>query len=102
MRRITKVLLALTTLVAIGVGMVVWLIWFSPGASFPASPAPIQYDTATQLAGVSVPHHPQSLAWSADGAFLAAGAWGWGDANEGDLGTWVGTIDKTSSAPSSA
>ncbi len=34
-------------------------------------------DTPTQLARVSVPHRPNSLTWSADGSYLAAGAWGW-------------------------
>jgi len=33
-------------------------------------------DTPDQLAGVSVPGQPNSLAWSADGSYLAAGTWG--------------------------
>jgi WD40 repeat protein len=37
--------------------------------------APSQnFDTPTQLASVSVPGRPNSLAWSADGSYLAAGA----------------------------
>jgi WD40 repeat protein len=44
--------------------------------------APNQQYTPTELASVSVPHPPNSLACSADGAYLVAGAWGWGDANE--------------------
>jgi WD40 repeat protein len=35
--------------------------------------APVAYDTPTQLASVSVPSRPNSLAWSADGRYLAAG-----------------------------
>jgi len=50
--------------------------------SFLAGPKPIPNDTPTQLANVSIPHWPSALACSADGAYLAAGAWGWGDANE--------------------
>jgi WD40 repeat protein len=74
-------LLALTLLLAIAVGVAVWLIWFPPWASIPAGPAPIQYDTPTQLASVSVPGHPNSLAWSADDAYLAAGTWGTSPSN---------------------
>jgi WD40 repeat protein len=36
----------------------------------------VSLDTATQLASVSVPGLPNSLAWSADGSYLAAGTWG--------------------------
>jgi DNA-binding beta-propeller fold protein YncE len=44
--------------------------------SFLAGPAPIRYDTPTQLASISVPSGPNSLAWSADSAYLAAGTGG--------------------------
>jgi hypothetical protein len=36
----------------------------------------VNYDTPTQLASVSVSDLPNSLAWSADGNYLAAGTWG--------------------------
>jgi WD40 repeat protein len=36
----------------------------------------VSFDTPTQLASVSVPGRPSSLAWSADGSYLAAGTWG--------------------------
>jgi hypothetical protein len=39
----------------------------------------VRADTPTQLASVSVPAQPNSLAWSADGRYLAAGTWGRGD-----------------------
>jgi dipeptidyl aminopeptidase/acylaminoacyl peptidase len=70
MQRTTKVLLALTTLVAIGVGVAVWLIWLPPWG-----PATVHLEP-TRLASVSVPSEPSSLAWSADGSYLAAGSWG--------------------------
>src|SRR5438552_2190241 len=38
-----------------------------------AGAAPIPIDTPTQLASVSVPDQPYSVAWSADGSYLAAG-----------------------------
>jgi len=38
-----------------------------------AGPPPLQYDTPTELANISVPSRPFALAWSADGAYLAAG-----------------------------
>jgi DNA-binding beta-propeller fold protein YncE len=44
--------------------------------SFLAGPAPIRDVTPTQLASVSVPSRPSSLAWSADRAYLAAGTGG--------------------------
>jgi WD40 repeat protein len=37
---------------------------------------PNRYDTPTELASVPVPHGPSSLAWSADGSFVAAGTTG--------------------------
>lgn len=36
----------------------------------------VGYDTPTQLADVAVPGRANSLAWSADGNYLAAGTWG--------------------------
>jgi WD40 repeat protein len=65
------ILFALTSLVAIGVGVAVWLIWLPPWG-----PAPIQHDPLTQLASVSVPIEASSLAWSPDGRYLAAGTLG--------------------------
>jgi WD40 repeat protein len=38
-----------------------------------AGPPPLQYDKPTELANISVPSRPYALAWSADGAYLAAG-----------------------------
>jgi WD40 repeat protein len=57
------------------------LAWWSV-RSYRAGAAPNSYESPTQLASVSVPHGPNSLAWSADGAYLAAGAWGWNPAGE--------------------
>lgn len=45
-------------------------LWAYPHFFGPAQSAP------TPLASVPVPHAPNSLAWSADGVYLAAGAWG--------------------------
>ena len=63
------------------VAVLVLLAWWS-FRSFLVGAAPNAYDSPTQLASVSVPHGPNSLAWSADGAYLAAGAWGWNPAGE--------------------
>jgi len=37
----------------------------------------MKLDQPNQLTEVLVPHRPSCLAWSADGVYLAAGAWGW-------------------------
>jgi WD40 repeat protein len=39
-------------------------------------------EAPTQLASVSVPVQPNSLAWSADGSYLAAGTWGYSTTGE--------------------
>src|SRR5690242_15105093 len=44
--------------------------------SFLGGPAPVRDGTPTQLASVSVPSVPNSLAWSADGTYLTAGTRG--------------------------
>jgi hypothetical protein len=44
--------------------------------SFLKGPTP--NNTPAQLARIETPHPANALAWSADGQFLAAGAWGWG------------------------
>lgn len=47
---------------------------------------PIPYDTPTQLASVPLPNGPSSLAWSPDGSYVAAGAWGAnGETNPGEV-----------------
>jgi WD40 repeat protein len=58
------------------VGLVLAGIWgvHSLISSF-AGPAPVKYDTPTQLASVSLPQPANSLVWSADSAYLAAGTW---------------------------
>src|SRR5580658_10167878 len=77
MRRNTKVLLAVTTLVAVIAGVAVWSIWLRSRGPVPTQgTAPILQETA-RLASVSVPSEPNSLAWSADGAYLAVGASKW-------------------------
>ncbi len=38
--------------------------------------ARVRHDTPIQLAGISVGSQPGSLAWSADGGYLAGGTWG--------------------------
>jgi WD40 repeat protein len=42
---------------------------------------PVPHETPTELASVSVGMQPVSLAWSADGGYLAAGTWGSGGEN---------------------
>jgi hypothetical protein len=41
-----------------------------------ARPAPV-YDAPPELVKIAVPHRLTSITWSADGAYLAAAAWGW-------------------------
>jgi WD40 repeat protein len=57
------------------------LAWWS-FRSLLAVAAPNADDGPTQLASISVPHGPNSLVWSPDGAYLAAGAWGWNPVGE--------------------
>jgi WD domain, G-beta repeat/WD40-like Beta Propeller Repeat len=52
--------------------------------SFSALPQ-VSYDTPTQLASISVPGRPNSLAWSADGSYLAAGTFGPGEVYVADV-----------------
>ena len=54
---------------------------------------PNQDDTPTQLASVSVPGPPNSLAWSADGSYLAGGTWGL--AATGETGPGEVYVDKS-------
>jgi WD40 repeat protein len=53
------------------------LVLHGLGAYRGGEPAGLQYDKPTELANVPVAHRPDAVAWSADGAYLAAGAWGW-------------------------
>jgi hypothetical protein len=74
-RRTIWFLLAASLLVAVLGMLVLWGV-----RSFLAPPQGGSgaggYDTPIQLASVSVSDLPNSLAWSADGNYLAAGAWG--------------------------
>ena len=42
-----------------------------------ADPPRFKLDAPNQLTTVSVSHQPNVVVWSADGAYIAAGAWGW-------------------------
>jgi WD40 repeat protein len=70
-RRSTRFLWVLLLLVAIVGLLAVWGIWLLWG--FWSSRTPTRDDTPTQLASVPVTEQPTSLAWSADGGYLAAG-----------------------------
>jgi WD40 repeat protein len=70
---VTVIVVPVLLVVVLGL-LLVWSIW-----SFLAGPAPIRYDTPTQLASVSVPSRPSSLAWSPDGTYLVTGTWGTAD-----------------------
>ena len=56
--------------------LVLWNGWSVLNALGVFGDKHIAYDTPTQLGSVSVPVRPNSLAWSADGSYLAAGATG--------------------------
>jgi WD40 repeat protein len=88
MQRTTTVRLALATLVAIGVGVAVWLLWFPPWG-----PAPVQHEP-TRLASVSVPSEPSSLNWSADGSYLAAGTSGSSSGEPGSSEVFIVDVGK--------
>ncbi|HEV3436701.1 MAG TPA: WD40 repeat domain-containing protein, partial [Gemmata sp.] len=47
-----------------------------------ADPPLFKLDTPSQLMKVSVPHRPNAIVWSPDGAYIATGAWGWWRAGE--------------------
>ena len=66
-------ILAALLVVAVFGPLALWGIW----AYLWAGPAAISQDAPTPLASVLIPHRASSLAWSADGAYLAVGAWGW-------------------------
>lgn len=66
-------------LVAVFGLLVLWRGWSVLNSLGVLGDAPVAYDTPTQLANVSVPGLPNSLAWSADGRYLAAGTSGPGD-----------------------
>ena len=73
-------IVAALLLVAVLGPLALWGVW----AYLLAGPAPISHDAPTPLASVSIPHRASSLAWSADGAYLAAGAWGLNQPNPGE------------------
>lgn len=56
----------------------------------------VSYDTPTQLASVSVSGLPNSLAWSADGRYLAAGTWGSTVGEAVSFEVYVVDVDKAS------
>jgi len=68
-------LVLLPLLLVAGYGLlVVWNGWSVLNAFGFFGDTHIAYDTPTQLGSISVPVRPNSLAWSADGSYLAAGA----------------------------
>jgi DNA-binding beta-propeller fold protein YncE len=56
----------------------------------------VNTDTLTQLASVSVPVQPNSLAWSADGRYLAAGTWGSTTDDAGSYEVYILDVAKAS------
>jgi WD40 repeat protein len=71
-RRATRLIWVPLLLVAVLGLLVLWggwsfLAWFQGGSGA------VSFDTPTELASVSVPGRPNSLAWAADGSYLAAG-----------------------------
>jgi len=55
-----------------------------------------QYDTPTQLASVALPHGANSLAWSANGSYLAAGTWGLATGETGPAEVLIVDVAKAS------
>lgn len=60
----------------VGASLAVWLWrpWDRPQIDVLDDTPPLS--TPNRLAKISVPHHPTALVWSADGVYIAAGAWG--------------------------
>ncbi len=54
-------------------GLVVLVVW---GVRSFLAPSPSNEDAPPPLASVSLPNRPNSITWSADGNYLAAGTWG--------------------------
>jgi WD40 repeat protein len=74
--------------------LALWGVWsFLAGLTGAAS---VRYDTPTQVASVAVPARPNSLAWSADGAYLAAGTWGLPTGETGPGEVYVVDVGKSS------
>src|SRR5262245_18718956 len=86
-RRTGWVLFVSLLVVAVFGLVVVWGMWSGVRSLLAgiglAEPTPIKYDQPDELSDVSVPHQPSVLAWSADGAYVAGGAWGWDSPEEG-------------------
>jgi hypothetical protein len=74
-RRTIQFLLVPILLVAVFGLLALWGVWSFLMTS-QSSRVAVSLDTPTQLASASVPHRPSSLAWSADGSYVAAGTWG--------------------------
>jgi WD40 repeat protein len=93
-RRAVWLLLVLLFIVAVPPLLALWGVWsFLTGLT---GAAPVRYDLPTQLASVPVPARPNSLAWSADGRYLAAGTWGLPTGETGPGEVYVVDIDKAS------
>ncbi len=73
---LVPLLLVPLLLVAVLGLLALWGIWSFLSSFGFLGDAPIPYDTPTQLASVPLPHGPSSLAWSADGSYVAAGTSG--------------------------
>src|SRR5580704_13082361 len=74
-RRIWLLLVSLFLLIGLSA---LWAAW----KFYPREDAASADNSPPELAAVQVPHRPQVLAWSSDGNYIAAGAWGWGDASK--------------------
>ena len=93
-RTIWLLLVPLLLLAALGL-LVLWGVR-SFLAPFWGVNAAVSYDTPTQLASVSVADPPNSLAWSADGNYLAAGTWGLATGETGPGEVHVLDVNKAS------
>lgn len=86
-RRIWLVLVPLVLVAVLGL-LILWGI-----RSF-LTPNP--YDTPIQLASVPLPGEPNSLAWSPDGGYIAAGTWGLATWETGPGEVYVADVAKAS------
>lgn len=93
-RKIWFLLVPLLLVAALGL-LELWGVWSFWASSLGVSGA-VSFDTPTQLASVSVPSRPSSLAWSADGSYLAAGTWGLATGETGPGEVYVVDVAKAS------
>jgi WD40 repeat protein len=73
-----------------------WGAWSLPRFFGLGGGTPAEEDTPAQLSGVLVPSQPNSLTWSADGRYLAAGTWGLATGETGPGEVFVVDVAKAS------